>query len=153
MKLSVKTPAFEPGGKIPKKNTGEGVDVSPRLEWSSVPAAARSIVVICDDPDAPGGTWTHWVLFNLPRTTTSLEEGMPADPERADGSRHGINDWKHPGYRGPMPPPGKPHRYFFRVYALDCVLGLAAGAARQQVLDAIEGHVVAEGEVIGTYQR
>jgi Raf kinase inhibitor-like YbhB/YbcL family protein len=153
MKLTVKTSAFEPGKSIPKKFTCEGMDLSPKLEWSEAPESAMSIAVICDDPDAPGGTWTHWVLFNLDPATTSLQEGMPLDREFPDGARHGINDWKHLGYRGPMPPAGKLHRYYFRVYALDCVLTLAAGATRQQLLDAIKGHIVAEGEVMGTYQR
>jgi Raf kinase inhibitor-like YbhB/YbcL family protein len=152
-KLTVTTPAFEPGENIPAKYTAEGIDVSPELEWSPAPHPTLSIAVICEDPDAQGGTWAHWVLFNLDRKTTSLKEGMPIDREFANGARHGINDWNHTGYRGPMPPRGHPHRYYFRVYALDCVLNLDAGATRGQVMDAMRGHVLASGAVMGTYQR
>ncbi len=153
MPLVVKTPAFEAGKPVPKRHTGEGEDVSPKLEWSEAPKGTKSIAVICDDPDAPVGTWTHWVLFNLPPDMRSLAEGQAKDKEFKNGARHGLNDWKQPGYRGPMPPPGKAHRYFFRVYALDAVLGLAAGATRKDVLAAMEGHILAQGEVMGTYKR
>lgn len=153
MALTVKTTAFDTGKDIPKRYTCEGDDISPKLEWSGVPPQAKALAVICDDPDAPVGTWTHWVLFNLPPTTPSLDERYPKDKEFNTGAKHGVNDWKQPGYRGPCPPPGKPHRYFFRVYALDAPLGLAAGATRQQVLDAMKGHILAQGEVMGTYRR
>ena len=151
--LTIKTPAFDPGQSIPKRYTGEGEDVSPRLEWSEPPSGTRSMALICEDPDAPVGIWVHWVLFNLPAATRSLDEGTPKDRELKNGARHGNNDWKQTGYRGPMPPPGKPHRYYFRVYALDKTLDLAAGATRQQVLDAMKGHILAQGEVMGTYHR
>ena len=151
--LTIKTPAFDPGQSIPKRYTGEGEDVSPRLEWSEPPSGTKSVALICEDPDAPVGIWVHWVLFNLPASTRSLDEGMPKDRELKNGARHGNNDWKQPRYRGPMPPPGKVHRYYFRVYALDKMLDLAAGATRQQVLDAMKDHVLAQGEVMGTYRR
>jgi Raf kinase inhibitor-like YbhB/YbcL family protein len=151
--LSVKTPAFDQGQSIPKRYTGEGEDVSPKLEWSEVPAGTQSIALICDDPDAPVGIWVHWVLFNLPPTTRSLDEGMPKDRELKNGARHGNNDWKQSGYRGPMPPPGKAHRYFFRVYALDAKMDLPTGATRQQLLEAMKSHILAQGEVMGTYRR
>ncbi len=151
--LTVKTPAFDPGQSIPKRYTGEGEDVSPKLEWSEVPSGTKSVTVICEDPDAPGGMWVHWVLFNLPADTKGLNEAWPKDRELKNGARHGNNDWKQPGYRGPMPPPGKPHRYFFKVYAVDARLDLPVGASRQQVLDAMKGHILAQGEVMGTYRR
>ena len=151
--LTIKTPAFDPGQSIPKRYTGEGEDVSPRLEWSEPPSGTKSIALICEDPDAPVGIWVHWVLFNLPPATRTLDEGIPKDRELKNGARHGNNDWKQTGYRGPRPPPGKPHRYFFKVYALDKTLDLAAGATRVQLLDAMKGHTLAEGEVMGTYRR
>lgn len=149
MSLQVTSPAFAAGARIPRKFTGEGEDVSPALRWSAVPAGTREIALICDDPDAPVGTWDHWIVTAIPAAATGLEEGrLP------EGARTGRNSWGKSRYGGPMPPPGHgDHRYFFRVYALDAPLGLPEGATKQAVLAAVKGHVLAKGELMGKYSR
>jgi len=144
--------AFAPGEAIPQQYTCDGQDVSPPLAWSDPPPGTQSFALIADDPDAPVGTWVHWVLYNLPAEARTLPEAIPADAELADGSRHGDNGWRRPGYGGPCPPKGT-HRYFFRLYALDTPLDLAAGASNKQVLQALEGHVLAQAELMGVYTR
>jgi Raf kinase inhibitor-like YbhB/YbcL family protein len=146
--------AFREGAAIPKKHSGEGVDVSPPLEWQGAPPGTESFSLICDDPDAPSGTWTHWVLYNLPRDTTALEESVAKEERLSNGALQGKNSWpkNNIGYQGPMPPSGK-HRYFFKIYALDNVLDLAAGANKAQLEKAMKGHVLAHGELMGTYER
>jgi Raf kinase inhibitor-like YbhB/YbcL family protein len=153
MSIVVKSPAFEEDRPIPAKYTGDGEDVSPPLTWSGVPRDTRSLVVLCEDPDAPRGTWTHWVLFNLPAQTRELPEGVPPKPTLPDGTCQGTNDFGKIGYGGPAPPPGKPHRYYFKVAALKIALNLPAGAKRPEVLTAMEGHVLGEGWLMGTYAR
>ena len=161
--LHLSSPAFTDGGTIPKAFTCDGADRSPPLQWSGVPQAARSLVLICDDPDAPAGTWSHWVVFNLPPDVTSLEEGIAAELAAAPEPRpavkqvlrttvQGKNDFGKIGYGGPCPPSGS-HRYVFRLYAVDRSLDVSAGATRAEVLRAIEGHVVAEGKLTGKYAR
>lgn len=146
--LVVKSSTFENGGTIPKEFTGEGRDVSPPLIWTGAPATTKSFAVICDDPDAPGGTWVHWVLFNIPASMTSLPaavKGVGVD---------GNNSFLKSGYGGPMPPPSSgAHRYFFKVYALDSMLTLSVGTTKDQLLKAMKGHVVAEGQWMGKYSR
>jgi len=144
--------AFASGETIPQQYTCDGDDVSPPLAWSDPPPGTQSFALIADDPDAPVGTWVHWVLYNLPAEARALPEAIPAGAELADGSRHGKNGWGRPGYGGPCPPSGT-HRYFFRLYALDTALNLAAGASNKQVLQAMEGHVLAETELMGIYTR
>jgi Raf kinase inhibitor-like YbhB/YbcL family protein len=157
MAILIESPAFPGGGTIPKLYTCDGKDVSPPLAWSGVPEAARSLAVICEDPDAPGGTWTHWVIFDLPATVKGLGEGVPAT-ERvtvADGvepARQGRNDFGKVGYGGPCPPSGT-HHYIFRIYALDTGLGLGPKTTRQDLLRSIRGHILAEGELTGLYSR
>jgi Raf kinase inhibitor-like YbhB/YbcL family protein len=151
--MQVSSPAFDDGQTIPAKYTADGADKSPELRWGGAPANAQSFALICEDPDAPRGTWTHWVLFNLPADTTNLPEGTAADKELPNGARQGKNDFGKIGYGGPSPPKGPPHRYYFKVYALDAKLDLPAGATRKQLLDAIKGHVQAEGQVMGKYGR
>jgi Raf kinase inhibitor-like YbhB/YbcL family protein len=153
MEIVVKSPAFAEGQQIPAKYTADGEDVSPPLTWSGVPHRARSLVLLCEDPDAPGGTFTHWVVFNLPAQARQLEEGVPPREALASGGVQGTNDFGRLGYGGPAPPPGRPHRYYFKVSALDAELPLAAGARRREVAAAMEGHVVAEGWLMGTYRR
>jgi Raf kinase inhibitor-like YbhB/YbcL family protein len=153
MTIEVTSPAFTQGAAIPRQYTGDGADTSPPLRWTDPPAGAKSLALVCEDPDAPRGTWTHWVLFNLPADLKELKEHVPTTKDLAAGARQGTNDFGKIGYGGPAPPKGKPHRYFFKLYALDTTLDLPAGAKRQEVLDAIKGHTVAEGEVMGTYQR
>jgi Raf kinase inhibitor-like YbhB/YbcL family protein len=153
VKIQLTSPAFEEGQMIPKECTGEGQDVSPPLQWADPPAGTRSFALICDDPDAPGKTWVHWEIFNIPAEARSLEEGIGHDSELPDGAKQGKNDFKKVGYGGPMPPPGKPHRYLFKLYALDTTLDLPAGSTKQQVEQAMKGHILAEGQLMGKYQR
>ena len=118
-----------------------------------MPPATKSLALICDDPDAPVGTWVHWVIYDLPPTTAGLSEDVPKTPELVSGAKQGLNDFKRLGYGGPAPPPGKPHRYFFKLYALDVNPGLKPGLTKKDLLKAMEGHVLAEGQLMGTYQR
>ena len=153
MKLQLTTTAFSPGQPIPSRHAYDHDDLSPALQWSGIPAAAKSLALICDDPDAPRGTWVHWVLYDLPATTAGLSEGVPKSSELANGAKQGINDYKKIGYGGPCPPPGKPHRYFFKLYALDTKLDLKPGLAKKEVLQAMKAHIIAEGELMGTYKN
>ena len=151
--MNVTSTAFQEGTTIPKQCTGEGKDVSPPLKWSEVPAGTKSFAVICDDPDAPRKEpWVHWVLFNLPAETRELAEGASRAGLPA-GAKEGKNDFGNIGYGGPMPPPGKPHRYYFKVYALDTVLDLQEGATKAELERAMKGHVLAEGQLMGKYAR
>src|SRR5579871_5474963 len=149
MKFSLTSTAFNEGQSIPAKYTGDGVDTSPPLAWTDPPSGTVSLALICEDPDAPVGTWTHWVLFNMPANLRKLDEGVSKEETLADGSRQGKNDFKKIGYGGPAPPKGKPHRYYFKLYALDTKLGLPAGATRKELLIAMKGHILAEGQAIG----
>lgn len=149
MKLT--SSAFAEGTLIPRKYSCDGDDVSPPLAWSDVPAGARSLALICDDPDAPVGTWVHWVVFNLPPTVMGLSEGVPAQ-KAAAGGMHGANSWRRLGYGGPCPPSGT-HRYFFKLYALDTTLALDNTATAKDVQAALAGHVLAQAQLMGKYQR
>jgi Raf kinase inhibitor-like YbhB/YbcL family protein len=151
MKLACSS--FNEGEMIPKKHTGEGEDVSPPLGWADVPENTTAFVVICDDPDAPAGTWTHWVLYDIPPDVTALDEGIPMTDTVLGSARQGLSDFGDIGYRGPMPPPGKPHRYFFKLYALDAPTGLPAGSTKDDVIEAIDGHILGQGQLVGVYQR
>jgi Raf kinase inhibitor-like YbhB/YbcL family protein len=152
MEIKITSSTFEDGGMIPAKYTCDGADVSPPLQWDTVPEGTRSIALICDDPDAPMGTWVHWVLFNLHAETNELAEDIPADKILPDGAKQGVSDFGRIGYGGPCPPSGT-HRYFFKIYALDTELGLEAGANKRQLLKAMEGHILAQGQLIGKYKR
>ncbi len=151
--LKITSTAFEPGAAIPKKFTCEGPDVSPALSWSDPPAGAQSFALIADDPDAPVGTWVHWVLYDLPADARSLAENIPKEGQLPNGARQGRNDFRKIGYGGPCPPPGKPHRYFFKLYALDAKLNLKAGATKTEAERAMQGHILAQGELIGRFAR
>lgn len=153
MAFALKTTVFAEGGAIPKKYTCDGADVSPGLQWHDAPAGTQSFALIADDPDAPAGTWTHWIIWNIPGTATALPEGIPKVGESGDGTLQGRNDFKRIGYGGPCPPPGKPHRYFFRLYALGAKLDAKAGAGRDELERAIKKHMLAETELMGTYGR
>jgi len=153
MTVELISPAFKDGGTIPSKYTCDGDDVSPPLEWSNVPEDTKSLALICDDPDAPMGTWVHWVLYGLPADTTSLPEGVPMNEAIEGVALQGTNDFKRIGYGGPCPPPGKPHRYFFKLYALDTELDLKPGAKKKDLEKAMKGHVLAKGQLLGRYQR
>ncbi len=152
MDFPLTSTAFANGAKIPAKYSCDGNDVSPPLQWSDPPQGARSFALICDDPDAPAGTWVHWVLYNVPADARTLPEAIPSNAELADGSRQGKNSWGKLGYGGPCPPGGT-HRYFFKLYALDTVLDLSSGANKAQVLKAMEGHILAQTELMGKYAR
>jgi Raf kinase inhibitor-like YbhB/YbcL family protein len=156
MGLALSSPAFAPGGEIPALFTCEGRDLSPALDWTGVPEAAQSLVLIVDDPDAPDPkaprmTWVHWVLYNLPPSARGLPEGVAAKDLPA-GTRLGTNDFKRTAYGGPCPPIGR-HRYFHKLYALDIVLPDLGAAAKVRVEAAMKGHVVAHAELIGTYRK
>lgn len=153
MTLQLTSDAFEPGAAIPRRHTGDGEDLSPPLQWSEPPAGTKSFALICDDPDAPRGDWVHWVLYHLPAETRALPEGVPSNPTLDGGARQGRNDFGRIGYGGPAPPPGKPHRYFFKLYALSAELNLPAGAAKKQLEAAMQGQVAAEATLMGTYRR
>lgn len=153
MSFALATKAFANGGEIPKKHTCDGADVSPALSWNDAPAGTQSFALIADDPDAPVGTWTHWILWDIPAKSTGLPEGVPKVEESGDGARQGRNDFRHIGFGGPCPPPGKPHRYFFKLYALDSKLGVTAGANRSELERAMKGHVLAQAELMGKYGR
>jgi len=155
MAITVTSTAFAQGKPIPKRHTGEGEDLSPALAWMGVPEGTKEIVLICDDPDAPTAEpWVHWVIYRIPPTATGLPEAVPKQEKLPDGSKQGKNSWPRLGYNGPMPPPGHgTHRYFFKVYALDALTDLEPGATKRDVLKAIDGHIVAEGELMGTYER
>ena len=144
--------AFQEGANIPKKHTGDGPDVSPPLEWEGEPQGVKSFALICDDPDAPGGTWVHWVIFNISANIHGLQEAVPASG-KTDGWTQGKNDFKKLAYGGPAPPPGKPHRYFFKLYALDSVLALSEGATKQELEAAMKNHILAQGQLMGKYGR
>ena len=148
--------AFDANGRIPKRHTCDGEDVSPALSWEGTPQAAASLALIMDDPDAPPGTWVHWVLYDLP-VTDGLDEGVPKTEELDNGSVQGacwgVSSFSRVGYYGPCPPPGGPHRYSFRLYALDSKLGLPPRATKDQVVSAMKGHVLAQAEIVGLFSR
>ena len=152
MSFELTSTAFTPGESIPRKYTCDGQDISPPLQWSDPPQDTRSFALIADDPDAPAGTWVHWVLYNLPSEARTLSEAIPSDADLPDGSWNGQNGWRRLGYGGPCPPSGT-HRYFFKLYALDRRLDLAAGANNKQLLRAMEGHILAQAELMGVYSR
>lgn len=153
MAFVLRSPDFANGADIPKQFTCSGVDHSPALEWSGVPAETKSFALIADDPDAPVGTWVHWVIFNIPGAAHSLHGGIEKKDQIADGTRQGQNDFRKIGYNGPCPPPGKPHRYYFKLYALRSELSLSAGATKSDVERAMEGVVLAHAEWMGRYRR
>lgn len=153
MALSLSSSDFEIGSTIPKNFTCDGADVSPELSWSDAPRGIQTFALIMDDPDAPSGTWTHWAIYNLAADTNSTPQNVNKIDQLPDGAMQGRNDFRKIGYGGPCPPPGKPHRYFFRLYALDTKLSLKPGASRQEVEQAIKGHVLGQAELMGKYGR
>lgn len=152
MSFSVKSAAFPDGATIPKNYTCDGADVSPPLEWSGAPAGTKTLALIADDPDAPIGTWTHWIAWNI-LPDHALPEGVQKIEALSDGMRQGKNDFRRIGYGGPCPPPGKPHRYFFRLYAVDTRLDLKAGAFRSELESAMKSHILAQIQLVGRYGR
>ena len=162
--MQISSTAFAEGAAIPKQFTADGKDVSPPFSWSGEPPNTKSFALICDDPDAPRAQpWVHWVLFNVPNlvivrsgsatTSQGLDGAVPTTPTLPSGGRQGKNDFGRIGYGGPAPPAGKPHRYFFKLYALDSMLELKEGATKAQLEQAMKGHILAQGQLMGTYQR
>jgi Raf kinase inhibitor-like YbhB/YbcL family protein len=153
MALKLTSGAFPADGLIPKKFTCDGPDVSPALSWSGAPSETQSFAFIMDDPDAPAGTWVHWVLYDLPANTKELSENVPKQDQLSNGARQGRNDFRKVGYGGPCPPRGEPHRYYFKLYALDAKLGLPAGSTKADVERAMQNHILAQADRIGRYGR
>ncbi|MFH1110450.1 MAG: YbhB/YbcL family Raf kinase inhibitor-like protein [Planctomycetota bacterium] len=157
MTLTIRSSAFPDQARIPKRFTGDGEDVSPELSWSGVPAGAKELALICDDPDAPTPEpWVHWVIYKIPTTTAALRENVPKTGSMSEpaGAMQGVNSWGTIGYRGPAPPKGHGvHHYHFKLYAVDTALNVAAGVDKKKLLSAMQGHIVAQGELVGTYER
>ena len=153
MNFQLTSTVFEEGADIPRKYTVDGTDTSPPLAWINPPRQTQRFVLICDDPDAPMGAWVHWILYNIPADADMLPEAVPPKRELPNGARQGLNDFKKLGYNGPAPPPGPAHRYVFKLYALDTALNLAAGATKAELLEAIQGHILAEAQLTGMYGR
>lgn len=152
MSFQITSPAFKNGEAIPSDFSCKGRDISPTLTWTEPPAGTQSFALIMDDPDAPMGTWVHWVIFNIPASTRDLKEGTPTDPQLNDGSIQGITSARSTGFHGPCPPSGT-HRYFFKLYALDTMLDLPANANKKDLLTAMEGHILANAELMGTFNH
>lgn len=153
MSFTIRTTAFSDGGQIPRMHSCDGANLSPALSWKDAPAGTKSLALIVDDPDAPGGTWTHWIIWNIPGQATALPQGVPATAVLDNGARQGKNDFGSIGYGGPCPPPGKAHRYYFKLFALDTRLDLKAGASRSELDRAGRSHVLAQTKLMGTYKR
>ena len=154
----IRSSAFAPGQPVPRRHTGDGADLSPALTWSGAPAGVKEFALICDDPDAPTAQpWGHWIICHLPGNLATLPEGLPRRPRLDDpaGAVQGINSWPsdNVGYRGPMPPPGKVHHYYFKLYALDAAPKLSATLTKDALLRAMQGHILAQTELIGTYHH
>jgi Raf kinase inhibitor-like YbhB/YbcL family protein len=153
MTLSISSPGFQEGERIPAKYTCEGQNASPLLEWSETPEKAQSLALIMDDPDAPAGVFSHWVIFNIPPDSIKLPEAVPTEPQLPDGCQQGRNDAGRIGYYGPCPPPSRPHHYRFTLYALDKRLELRTGISKEQLLGAMQGHILDQGRLTGIFQR
>lgn len=153
MSFTIRSTAFSDGGEIPRMHSCDGASLSPELHWKDAPAGTQSFALIVDDPDAPGGTFTHWTLWNIPGQTTALPQGVPASAVLSNGARQGKNDFGSIGYGSPCPPPGKAHRYFFKLFALDTRLALKASAGRRELERAGRRHVLAQAKLVGTYRR
>ena len=148
----IESTEFKQGEDIPKKFTCVGDDSSPELRWTAPPTGTRSFALIVDDPDAPSGTWVHWVIYDLPAAQRELPGGQPKQDQMTGGARQGRNDFGRIGYGGPCPPAGSTHRYYFKLYALDIQLGLQPGATKQDVLAAAKGHVLAEAQLMARFK-
>ncbi len=152
MSITITSTAFNDGDMIPRDYTCDGENISPPLAWKGVPEGAKSLALIFDDPDAPAGTWVHWVLFNIPTTTHALPQNTPPAKVLENGAKHGTTDFKRLGYGGPCPPSGT-HRYYLKLYALDVELEQESGLTKADLLDAMKGHILAEGQLMGRYAR
>ncbi len=157
MAFSITSPAFDNGSTIPKNHTCDGTDPSPQLKWADRPAGTKSFAIIMDDPDAPPGTWVHWIIYDIPADTKGLVVGVPKKEKLDNGAKQGlvwgVNDFSRVGYYGPCPPPGTPHRYYFKLYALDTLLNLPPKATKPDLEKAMKEHVLAEAQLMGKYGR
>ena len=153
MSFTLSSTSFASGGDIAKKFTCDGADVSPHLSWTQPPAGTKTFALLMDDPDAPLGNWNHWTAWNLPPSVRALPEGLSKDARLSDGTEQGRNDFRKSGYNGPCPPAGKPHRYYFKLFALDTKLDLKTGAGRKELEAAMKGHILAQAEWMGRYGR
>lgn len=153
MPFQMTSTSFQHEKEIPAKYTCKGADVSPDLAWAGLPPGTQTLALIVDDPDAPDGTWVHWVIWNIPPTVHVLHEGFPKDAEMNDGTRQGKNDFGKAGYNGPCPPPGGPHRYFFHLFAVNAKLDLKPGASRADLDQALAGKVLSQTELMGKFKR
>jgi hypothetical protein len=153
MAFEITSAAFPAGGPIPRRHTCDGEDVSPPLAWKDAPAKTQSFALVCDDPDAPAGTWVHWVIYGIPASASALAEGVKPTATLEDGSRQGKNDFRRTGWGGPCPPRGTTHRYFFRLWALDRAVELPPGATRADLEQAVAGHTLGKAELMGRYTR
>jgi Raf kinase inhibitor-like YbhB/YbcL family protein len=153
MAFQITTSAFRDGGSIPQKFTCDGTDVSPALTWSDPPPGTRSLAIIADDPDAPGGTWVHWVIYDLPPDTRKLPEAVARDSQLSNGALQGRNDFGKIGYNGPCPPRGSAHRYVFKLYALNSRTGLRGGATKAELERVIKGHILVQAQLVGKFQH
>lgn len=153
MSFTLSSPSFPNGGAIDKKFTCDGADVSPQLTWTDPPANTKTFALLADDPDAPVGNWNHWAIWNLPGSLRSLPQGISKTPHSIDGSQQGMNDFHKPGYNGPCPPAGKPHRYYFKLFALDTKLSQNSEAGKPELERAMKGHILGQSEWMGTYKR
>ncbi|MCM8761193.1 MAG: YbhB/YbcL family Raf kinase inhibitor-like protein [Candidatus Omnitrophica bacterium] len=151
-RIKVTSASFKDGQMMPERYAYDKENLSPPIEWSDLPSGTKSVALICDDPDAPSGTWVHWVIFNIPPADGGLPEGVPQTEILDNGAIQGINDFKKIGYDGPYPPYGV-HRYVFAVYAIDTTLDLEAGSTKQDLLSAINGHILGSGKLTGRYKR
>lgn len=152
MEINFFSPSFKKGETIPKMFTCDDADISPKLVWSNLPQGTKSVSIICDDPDAPMGTWVHWVIYNIPATVSELSENQPRSEKLPNGAFQGRNSWGKIGYGGPCPPSGT-HRYFFKLYALDTLLELKPGATKDELIKSIKGHILGQTEFYGKYSR
>lgn len=151
--MQITSAAFRDGERIPTRYTCDGENLSPPLEWDNAPERTESFAIICEDPDAPGGTWVHWVLYALPANTTKLKESVPTTGVLRDGGRQGLNDFSSTGYGGPCPPRGRPHHYIFTLYAVDTRPELEQGASKEEVMSVLDGHILARATLVGIYRR
>ncbi|MEL7669769.1 YbhB/YbcL family Raf kinase inhibitor-like protein [Methanobacterium sp.] len=153
MGINLMSDVFEEGDIIPTMHTCDDKNISPPLRWDSLPERTMSFAILCEDPDAPRGTWTHWIIFNILPSVMELSAGIKNEEKLSNGMTQGINDFGYAGYGGPCPPEGEKHRYFFRIYALDTTLNLSPGANRKEFLRALNENVLDEGQLMGIYGR
>lgn len=151
--MNLSSTSFQNGNTIPRKFTCDGEDLSPELSWSDIPAGTKTFALLTDDPDAPVGNWNHWTMWNIPGSAKGLAEGTAKEARLPDGSQQGLNDFHKPGYNGPCPPPGRPHRYYFKLFSLDTKLDLKAAATKKDLEAAMKAHILGQAEWMGRYGR